>query len=80
MDSKWREVAITLRHWTLRMNVYTPFTYRGLVEFLLWAEHRINHTGSTSFQRSAIAAQLVQTELIQPVVSQHLPTIMAERN
>jgi len=59
MDDKWREVAITLRHWTLRVNEYTPFTYRGLVEFLLRAEHRINHLGFTSFQRSAAANQLV---------------------
>jgi len=50
------------------------------VEFLLRAERYVDHLGLTSRQKNAAAVQLVQTELIQPAVSQCLPTTMAQRN
>lgn len=43
LDERWREVPLTLRHWTLPMDAYAPFTYRGLVELLLRAKHHIDH-------------------------------------
>ena len=80
LDGKWKEVTITLRHLTLCREECAPYSYRGLVEFLLRAERYVDHLGLTSRQRNAAAVQLVQTELIQPAVSQRLPTTVAERN
>ena len=77
LDGKWKEVTITLRHLTLCRKECAPYFYRGLVEFLLRAERYVEHLGLTSCQRNAAAVQLIQTELIQPVVSQHLPTTVA---
>jgi len=47
------------------MGAYTPFTYQGLVEFLLVTEHQVDHLGVTPLQRSIAASQLIQSFLIQ---------------
>lgn len=57
-----------------------PFFLLGLIELLLRAECYIDHLWLTSCQRNDATVQLVQTELIQPTVSQHLPTTVAERS
>jgi len=80
LDGKWKEVAITLRHLTLCRGECAPHSYRGLVEFLLWAERYIDHLGLASCQRHAAVVQLVEAEPIEPAVSQQLPTTVAERN
>jgi len=80
LDGRWKEVTITLRHLTLCKEECAPYSYRGLVEFLLRAERYVDHLGITSRQRNAAIVQLVQTELIEPAVSQHLPTTMAKRS
>ena len=79
-DGRWKEVTITLRHLTLCREECAPYSYRGLVEFLLRAEHYVDHLGLTSRQRNASIVQLIQTELISPAVSQRLSTTVAERN
>ena len=80
LDGRWKEVTLTLQHLTLCSEECAPYSYRGLVEFLLRAEHYVDHLGFTSRQRNAAAVQLVQIKLIQPAVSQCLSTTMAERN
>ena len=56
MIGRWREVVVTLRQWMLHIEVYTPFSYRGLVEFLSLVEHQVDHLGVTPLQRSAVAS------------------------
>jgi len=80
LHGKWKEVTITLRHLTLCREECASYSYRGLVEFLQQAERYVEHLGLTSRQRNAAAVQLIQTKLIQPAVSQHLPTTVAQRN
>ena len=69
LDGRWKEVTITLRHLTLWREECAPYSYRGLVEFLLRVERYVDRLGFTSCQRNAAAVQLVQTELMQPAVS-----------
>ena len=80
MTGRSREVAITLYQWTVHMGLYAPFTCRGLVEFLLLAEHQVDYLGYTPFQRSIAASQLIQSLFIQPAENQHFPTTLPERN
>jgi len=47
LAGRWRELVVTLRQWTLHIGAYAPFTYRDLVEFLLLAEHQVDHLGFT---------------------------------
>jgi len=62
------------------MESYAPFTYRGVVEFLLLAEHQVDYLGNTPFQRGIATSQLVHNTLIQPAENQHLPTTLSERD
>jgi len=59
---------------------YTPFTFRGLVDFLILAEEQVDSLGDTPLERSDAAIQLVNMALIAPAATQHLPIIIAERN
>jgi len=80
LDESWKEVTLTFRHLTLWREECAPYSYRGLVEFLLRAERYVDHLGFTSYQRNAATVQLVQTELIQLALSQRLPTTVIERS
>ena len=77
LDGRWKAPIITLWDLTLRKEEYAFYSYRGLVEFLLRAERYVDHLGLTSRQKNTAAVQLVQIGLIQPVVSQCLPTTVA---
>ena len=80
LDGRWKEVTLTLGHLTLCREECALYSYQGLVEFLLRAERYVDYLRFTSCQRNIAAIQLIQTELIQPTVSQHLPTNVAERS
>ena len=62
------------------MGAYTPFAFRGLVDFLILAEEQVDSLGHTPLERSNAAIQLVNTALIAPAAIQHLPTTIVERN
>ena len=57
----------------------TPFTYRGLVDFLILVEEQVDLLGNTPWEMSITATQLVNTTLITPAEEQHLPIIMVKR-
>ena len=77
---RWSEVTFTLRQFTVCMGAYTPFTFGGLVDFLILAEEQVDFLGDAPLETSNAASQLVNTALIAPVVGQHLPTTIVERN
>ena len=49
------------------MGAYTPFTFRGLVDFLILAEEQVDVLGDTPLERSNAASQLVNVALIAPL-------------
>ena len=64
----------------MHIGSYTPFPYRGLVDFLILAEEQVDFLGDTSWERSSAASQLVNTILIAPAEEQQLLLTMVERN
>ena len=77
---RWAEVTSILRLYHVRRGAYTPFTFRGLVEFLILAEDRVDLLGNTPLERSDAAMQLINTALIAPATAQQLPITIVERN
>ena len=77
---RWAEVTSILRLYHVRRGAYTPFTFRGLVEFLIMAEDRVDSLGNTPLERSDAAMQLINTALIAPAITQQLPITIAARN
>jgi len=62
------------------MGSYTLFTFRGLADFLILAEERVDSLGDTPLERSDAAIQLVNIALIAPAAVQHLPIMIIKRN
>jgi len=70
---RWAEVTSILHLFHVHMGAYTPFTFRGLVDFLILAEGRVDSLGNTPLGRSDAAIQLINTALIAPAAIQQLP-------
>ena len=70
---RWAEVTSILRLFHVHREAYTPFTFRGLVEFLILPEDRVDSLGNTPLERSDAAMQLINTALITPAAIQQLP-------
>jgi len=49
---RWSEVTSILCLFHVHMGAYTPFTFRGLVDFLILAEERVDSLGDTPLERS----------------------------
>jgi len=62
------------------MGACTPFTFIGLVYFLIFAEKQVGYLGDIRLERSNAARQLVHAALIVLATGQHLPTTIVERN
>ena len=77
---RWAEFTSILRLFYVHRGAYAPFTFRGLVEFLILAEDRVDSFGNTPLERSDAAMQLINTTLIAPAATQQLPITIAERN
>jgi len=77
---RWSEVTSILRQITVPMGTYTPFTFRGLVDFLLMAEAHVDSLGNTPLQRRNAVNRLVNTALIAPAAALHLLATIVERN
>ena len=77
---RWAEVTSILRLYHVRRGAYTPFTFRGLVEFLIVADDRVDSLGNTPSEMSDAAVQLINTALIALATTQQLPITIAERN
>ena len=57
-----------------------PFTFRGLVDFLILAEEWVDSLGDAPLERSDAVIQLVNMTLIAPTAVQQLPIRIVERN
>jgi len=77
---RWAKVTSILRLFHVHRGAYTPFTFRGLVDFLIFAEGRVDSLGNTPLGRSDTAMQLINTALIAPTATQQLPITIAEKN
>ena len=69
---RWSEVTFVLCQFTVCMGAYTPFTFRGLVDFLILAEEQVDFLGDTPLERSNATSQLVNTTLISPLSLIHI--------
>jgi len=67
VSGRWGEVTFTLCQFIVHMGAYTPFTFRGLVDFLILAEEQVDVLGDTPLERSNAASQLVNVALIAPL-------------
>jgi len=67
---RWAEVTSILRLFHVHRGAYTLFTFRGLVDFLIIAEGRVDSLGNTPLGRSDAAMQLIKTALIALAATQ----------
>jgi len=58
---------------------FAPFTYRGLVEFLLVAEDVLDSLGDEPVARQDAAHQLIYNALIEPCQRKNLPRSLDDR-
>jgi len=77
---KSAEVSAELRHIVVGLTGYCPFSYRGLVEFLVVIEDVLEELGRDPRVRRYSVHQVVQEMLIEPAENAHLPTTLLERN
>ena len=59
---------------------YAPFTYRGLVEFLMVAEDVLETLGSDQRTQQEDTDQLINDVLIEPIEHVDLPVTITETN
>ena len=62
---RWSEVTSILHLFHVHMGAYTPFTFRGLVDFLILAEEQMDCLGDTPIERSDAVIRLVNTAAVQ---------------
>ena len=79
-SGKWAEVSRGLRQQVSGVLCCTPFTYRGLVEFLMVAEDVLETLGNDQRTREEDADQLIYDVLIEPTEHMDLPVTTTERN
>jgi len=77
---KWTEVSAELRHLVSGLSGYWPFSYRGLVEFLVIVEDVLEELGRDAWVRRDSVHQVVRDLLIEPAEHVILPTTLLERN
>ena len=77
---KWTEVSAELRHLVSGLSGYCPFSYRGLVEFLVIVEDVLEELGRDARVRRDSVHQVVRDRLIEPTEHAILPTKLLERN
>jgi len=77
---RWAEVSYGLRQLVTGQRGYAPFTYRGLVEFLLVAEEVLDNLGEGSVARQEAAHQLISDVLVEPAEHLNLPSSLVEHN
>jgi hypothetical protein len=73
-------VSFGLRELVSGLRGYTPFTYRGLVQFLIDVEGVIDHLGEESMSRQEAAHQLIYDVLVEPAEHVVMPNELMERN
>ena len=61
---RWAEISYGLRQLVTGQRAYAPFTYRGLVEFLLVAEEVLDDLGEGSVAHQEAAHQLIYDVLV----------------
>jgi len=77
---RWTEVSYGLRQLVTGQQGYAPFTYGGLVEFLLVAEEVLDDLGEGSEARQETAHQLTYDVLVEPPEHLNLPSTLVGRN
>jgi len=77
---KWTEVSAELRHPVSSLPGYCPFSYRGLVEFLVVVEEVLEELGRDAQARRDSVHQVVRDMLLEPAEHEALPTTLLERN
>jgi len=58
---------------------FAPFTYRGLVEFLVLAENALDTLSGDLITRQEAANQLIYDLLVEPTEHQNLPNNLEDR-
>jgi len=77
---KGTEVSAELRHLVSGLPGYCPFSYRGLVEFLVVVEDVLEELGRDTRARRDSVRQVVRDMLLEPAEHAALPTTFLERN
>jgi len=77
---KWREVSVGLREQVTNIRGYGPFTYRGLVEFLVMAEEVLEEPGGDPRTHQASTRQLIHDMLLEPAGQLEMPNTLVEPN
>ena len=88
-SNQLRITRVTQNHWTYKFIRAMPYNGKWAevssilclfhVDFLIFAQGRVNSLGNTPLGRSDAAMQLINTALIAPAATQQLPITIAER-
>ena len=79
MGGDWTELTFALREVAFGHRGYPPFTYRGLVDFLVVAEEALDSLGADPTARRQAARQLVHDGLMEPAERIVMPNTLGGR-
>ena len=69
---------LALRELVVGIQPFTPFTHRGLVEFLILVQDELDNLGDPSLERQQTANQLIFDLFIEPTTHQNLLNTLAK--
>jgi len=75
----WTKVTWGLKQLVMGIQPFPPFTYHGLMEFLVLVEDKPETLGDQPLEWQHTVNQLIFYLLIKPVVHQDLPNTLADR-
>jgi hypothetical protein len=75
----WTEICEGLRQQVTGLRGFAPFTYRGLVEFLMMIEGELSMLGEDPSSRQIIAHQVIYDALIEPAGHLGMPAAYSGR-
>ena len=79
LTRRWTKLTYALRQVAFGHRSYPPFTYRGLVEFLVMAEEALDSLGDDPSARQLAAHQLVYDGLMEPTEHIVMPDSLGGR-
>ena len=66
-SSRWREVTVGLRQLVVGIHPVSPFTYQGLIEFLINVKYELDHQGDDPMELQNASNKLIFDFLVQPI-------------
>jgi len=76
---RWTKVTWGLQQLVLGIQPFAPFTYHGLVEFLVLVEDELDNLGDQQLGWQHVVNQLIFDILVKPTIHHNLPNTLVDR-